>query len=99
MRQVEGDVKIKMLIGGINDVDQLAPMQDMLVDYPSLADVPIRITPTVANTFDVIDSEKVLLKIANPVNPSEYFAAIYVWQRKFATELREKFMQMWNEAR
>lgn len=49
-----------------------------------------------AKTFDVIDSEKVLIKITNPVDPTEYFAAIYVWQKKFATELRQKFMQMWD---
>lgn len=97
-RLVEEDVKIKMLIGGINDIQQLTMLEGLMVDYPLLSDVPIRVTQTVSNTFDVIDSEKVLMKIANPVNPTEYFAAIYVWQKKFATELREKFMQMWDEA-
>jgi len=45
-----------------------------------------------------VTSARVLLKISNPVNPSEYFAAIYVWQKTFATELQKKFHQMWEEA-
>ena len=95
---VEEGVRIKILIGGISDLNQLQPMESLLVDFPILADIPIRFTSTITNTFDVIDKEKVLLKISNPVDPSQYFAAIYVWQKKFASELREKFMQMWDEA-
>ena len=34
----------------------------------------------------------------NPVNPDEYFALIYVWQKAFATELREKFLELWEGA-
>jgi sugar-specific transcriptional regulator TrmB len=95
---VEEGVKVKILIGGITDLSKLQPVESLLVDYPVLADIPIRFTSAIANSFDVIDNEKVLLKISNPVNPSEYFATIYVWQKKFATELRKKFLQMWQEA-
>lgn len=93
---VEKGVNIKILIVGVTYQEQLDQMASMLVDYPALSQVPFCITPLVVNTFDVIDGEKVLLKISNPINPSEYFAAIYVWQ-KFATELKEKFSQMWEE--
>ena len=95
---VEKGVNIKIIIGGVTDEAQLDQLMMMLADYPSLSQFPFRITSHVANTFDVIDGEKVLLKISNPVNPLEYFAAIYVWQKKFAGELREKFLQMWEEA-
>jgi sugar-specific transcriptional regulator TrmB len=96
---VDKGVIIKILIGGVTDKAQFNQHMMELVDYPKLSQIPFRITSLSANTFDVIDSEKVLLKISSPVDPSEYFAAIYVWQKKFAAELREKFLQMWNEAK
>lgn len=55
---------------------QLDQLTMGLLNYPALSQVPFRVTSFVTNTFDVIDSEKVLLKISNPINPSEYFAAI-----------------------
>ena len=70
----------------------------MFADYPTLSPLPVRVTSHATNSFDVIDGEKVLLKICNPVNLSEYFAAIYVWQKKFAAELHRKFHQMLDEA-
>jgi sugar-specific transcriptional regulator TrmB len=95
---VEKGVKIKILLGGVTDMSQLDRITMMLVDYPTLSQIPFRVSSLVTNSFDIIDREKVLLKINNPVNPSEYFAAIYVWQKKFAEELREKYNQMWEEA-
>ena len=32
------------------------------------------IIPTISNHFDIIDGEKVQLKIRNPVRPEEYFS-------------------------
>jgi sugar-specific transcriptional regulator TrmB len=97
-KMVEEGVKIKILIGGMKSPEQFKPIEDMLINFPVFADVPLRFTPIESNAFDVIDSEKVLMKVSNPINPSEYFAAFYVWQKKFASELKQKFMQMWNEA-
>ncbi|MHA2247785.1 MAG: TrmB family transcriptional regulator [Candidatus Hodarchaeales archaeon] len=48
--------------------------------------------------FDIIDNEKVLLKVMNPVKPHEFFAWIFVWQKKFALELKHKFQELWNNA-
>ncbi|MFW9810042.1 MAG: hypothetical protein ACFFE6_11760 [Candidatus Thorarchaeota archaeon] len=56
-----------------------------------------KIKGVATNSFDIIDGEKVLLKVPSPVNPTEYFAAIYVWQKRFVTELREKYNLMWEE--
>jgi sugar-specific transcriptional regulator TrmB len=95
---VERNIPVKILIGGVTDPTQLAPLMTLLVDYPALTKTPIRATPVVTNTFDVIDREKVLLKIANPVKPDEYLAAIYIWQHQFASELRTKYLQMWETA-
>jgi sugar-specific transcriptional regulator TrmB len=91
-------VTIKVLLGGVTESAQLNTILEMIKDYPVFSRIPFRITSRSANSFDVIDGEKVLLKISNPVKPTEYFAAIYVWQKTFATELQQKFQQMWDEA-
>ncbi|MFX0124270.1 MAG: TrmB family transcriptional regulator [Candidatus Hodarchaeota archaeon] len=52
-------------------------------------------TPT---AFDIIDGEKILLKVMNPVNPDEFFAWIFVWQKKLAMELKPKFQELWTKA-
>ncbi len=61
--------------------------------------VNIRVTSQITNCFDIIDGEKVFLKVPNPINPSEYFAAIYVWQKRFAVELRTRFNELWKNAK
>ncbi|UCE13204.1 MAG: hypothetical protein JSV04_13580 [Candidatus Heimdallarchaeota archaeon] len=48
--------------------------------------------------FDIIDDEKVLLKVMNPVKPDEFFAWIFVWQKKIALELKTKFQELWVSA-
>ena len=48
--------------------------------------------------FDVMDNEKVIVKVMNPVKPDEFFAWIFVWQKKFAEELQQKFEEMWSDA-
>lgn len=59
----------------------------------------VRVTSQITNCFDIIDGEKVFLKVPNPINPKEYFAAIYVWQKHFAIELRKKFNELWKKAK
>jgi len=99
---VHAGVTIKLLLGG-QDVTQL--QQDYLQKFiflkdflTMLATIEIKFTPIITNTFDIIDREKVLLKIPNPVQPDEYFALIYVWQHQFARQLRTKFLEMWEKA-
>ncbi|MFX0125622.1 MAG: hypothetical protein ACFFAE_18510 [Candidatus Hodarchaeota archaeon] len=48
--------------------------------------------------LQVIDGENVLVKIMNPVRPDEYFALIYVWHKAFASELRDRFLELWEAA-
>ncbi len=49
--------------------------------------------------FEVIDSEKVVLKVNNPKNPGQIFAMTEIWDVKLAKEIRETFEEMWKEAR
>lgn len=49
--------------------------------------------------FEVIDGEKVVLKVNNPRNPGQIFAMTKIWDVKLAKEIRETFEEMWKEAR
>ena len=49
--------------------------------------------------FEVIDSEKVVLKVSNPKNPAQILAMTKIWDVKIVKEMREKFEEMWSEAK
>nr|CBH39519.1 hypothetical protein BSM_29980 [uncultured archaeon] len=49
--------------------------------------------------FEVIDAEKVVLKVGNPKNPGQILAMTKIWDVKLAKEIREKFEGMWSEAK
>ena len=49
--------------------------------------------------FEVIDAEKVVLKVNNPKNPAQILAMTKIWDVKLAKEIREIFEEMWSEAK
>ncbi|CAG0979769.1 MAG: hypothetical protein OIN86_02870 [Candidatus Methanoperedens sp.] len=96
-------VKIKLLIGN-NDETNLKDLIPLVIPLvipfmDDLTNMDIRIIPTISNHFDIIDGEKVQLKVRNPVRPEEYFASIFVWQKEFAQELRGKFNELWKDGK
>lgn len=95
---IKNDVVIKILIGynESEPLEQIFPMMGSFLQL--LGSVEVKTTKTRMYPFDVIDGEKVQLKVRNPAKPEEYFASIYVWQKEFAGELREKFLEMWDIA-
>lgn len=48
--------------------------------------------------FAVVDNEKALLGMKNPVDPNLYFATVYIWDPKFAAELKSRFEELWKGA-
>lgn len=48
--------------------------------------------------FAVVDGEKAIVGVKNPTDPSAYFAAIYIWDPKFAAELAESYEDLWSKA-
>jgi sugar-specific transcriptional regulator TrmB len=97
----ERGVKIRMLLGTKNMAETMQEMLELVfpfLDRLNFDEMPVKFTETITNPFVVMDNEKVLIKIKNPANLAEYFASIYVWQRKFATELSFKFQEMWSMA-
>ena len=98
---LERGVKVKLLIG-CNDIialEELTPLLTPFLPFLGEEKMEIKITNTTSSPFDVMDGERVQLKVRNPARPQEYFASVYVWQREFAEELREKFQEMWEEAK
>ena len=49
--------------------------------------------------FEVIDAEKVVLKVNNSKNPAQILAMTKIWDVKLAKEIRAIFEEMWSEAK
>ncbi|MFX1534157.1 MAG: TrmB family transcriptional regulator [Promethearchaeota archaeon] len=97
-RLLKNGVSTKLLVG-LKDkkvYEETKSLIDPFLSQLKHDKLEIKLTSTISPPFDVIDGEKVLLKMMNPVKSDEYFAALYVWQKKFATELRSKFFEMWD---
>lgn len=48
--------------------------------------------------FAIVDGEKALIGVKNPVDTEEYFATVYIWDPKFAADLSKKFEELWKGA-
>jgi len=65
-----------------------------------LARMPhIRVVEKVHAPFTVIDGERVLLNVKDPLEPEEYIISVCVWDRELATLLTEKFETLWAGAK
>ena len=97
---IDRKVNIKILVGGFNDTAHTMLNNSSFNEYISLlSKLEIRITKASVYNFDIIDKEKIILKISSPIKPDEYLAILFFWQKKLATELREKFLELWNDAK
>ncbi|MFX0014414.1 MAG: TrmB family transcriptional regulator [Promethearchaeota archaeon] len=95
----EKGVSIQILLSGITPGSREESYLASIVHYfIYLERVEVKRTQQTPTAFDIIDNEKILLKIMNPVNPDEFFAWIFVWQKKLASELRPKFQELWSNA-
>jgi len=54
---------------------------------------------TTPSYLEVIDAEKVVLKVNNPKNPAQILAITKIWDVKRAKEIRAIFEDMWSEAK
>jgi sugar-specific transcriptional regulator TrmB len=58
----------------------------------------VRVTEREQVPFAVVDGEKALVGVKNPVDPREYFATVYIWDPRFAGDLALKFEELWKGA-
>lgn len=65
-----------------------------------LARMPhIRVVDKVHAPFTVIDGERVLLNVKDPLEPDEYIISVCVWDTELARLLTDKFEVLWEAAR
>ncbi|MFX0173830.1 MAG: TrmB family transcriptional regulator [Candidatus Hodarchaeota archaeon] len=92
-------VSVKILLSGVSpgslEEEYLASITKF---FDVLDKAKIKYCLKCPTAFDLIDDEKVLIKVMNPVNPDEFFAWIFVWQKKFAMDLKPKFQELWTNA-
>lgn len=90
-------VDIKILFGGItNEEFKEFYLEHFLPFHSILKQIEIRFIPLSTNKFEIIDSEKILLKVPNPLQQEEYLAFIFLWQKSFAKKIRSKFFDLWK---
>jgi sugar-specific transcriptional regulator TrmB len=54
------------------------------------------INKRITTLFDIFDNKRVLMKLQNPVEPTQIFACINVLDPKLAKSLKEKYMNLWS---
>ena len=66
---------------------------------PSLGhNLHVRVSGRERVPFAVVDGEKAMIGVKNPLDPESYFALVYVWDPKFGVDLKAKFDALWADA-
>jgi sugar-specific transcriptional regulator TrmB len=86
------------------DVDFLlgTPYVQQVMDalLPHLGDnLQARLSDTGNLSFSVLDAERVVLGVTNPIDPRIYFAVVHLDDKAFAQDLIGKFDTLWRDAR
>ena len=100
IKATERGVKIKALLNKEFIVPELEYLEKRGIKEKILCKVEVRVMKNaIPSYFEVIDREKVVLEVANPKNPGQILAMTKIWDVKLAKELREKFEDLWSEAK
>ncbi len=93
-------VKVKALLsksfalGHVNDFDNIKAPKE------TVNNIEVRITNfSSPSHFTIIDSETVVLRVDDPVNPNDILAMTKIWDKKFAEKLKNKFNEIWEDAK
>ena len=100
IKAAERGVKIKALLNEEFIIPKMEYMKERGIKEKIMDKVEIRVMKrAVPSYFEVIDGEKVVLKVNNPKNPGQILAMTKIWNVKLAKEIRDKFEEMWSEAK
>ena len=100
IKAAERGVKIKVLLNEELIIPKIEYMKECGMKEKIMDEVEIRaVKKAIPTYFEVIDGEKVVLKVNNPKNPAQILAMTKIWDVKLAKEIREKFEEMWSEAK
>ena len=100
IKAAERGVKIKALLNEEFIIPKVEYMKERGIKEKIMDKIEIRVMKRAnPSYFEVIDGEKVVLKVDNPKNPAQILAMMKIWDVKLAKEIREKFEEMWSEAK
>ena len=100
IKATERGVKIKALLTEEFIITEMEILKEHGGKEKIMDKVEIRVMKRAfPSYFEVIDGEKVVLKVDNPNNPAQILAMVKIWDVKLAKEIREKFEEMWSEAK
>jgi len=99
LRALERGVKFRMLIDrSINYPDM--PRDEIAKSIFKYLDKSLqcRVINFTSTLFDIIDDDRINLKISSPVKKEELFAIVHVRDKKLAAEMKKHFEDMWKKA-
>ena len=100
IKATERGVKIKALLTEEFIITEMEILKEHGGKEKIMDKVEIRaMKNAIPSYFEVIDGEKVVLKVDNPKNPGQILAMTKIWDVKLAKEIRDKFEEMWSEAK
>jgi len=100
IKAAERGVKIKALLNEEFITPEMDYLEELGVKEKIMSKVEIRVMKNaIPSYFEVIDGEKVVLEVENPKNPGQILAMTKIWDVKLAKEIREKFEDLWSEAK
>lgn len=100
IKATERGVTIRVLVNEEFMISKMKFMEKHRLKEKMMDTVKMRVMKrTSPSHFEVIDGEKVVLKVNNPKHPGQVFAMTKIWDVKLAKEIRETFEEMWKEAR
>jgi sugar-specific transcriptional regulator TrmB len=59
--------------------------------------IDVRVVDGAPHPFAIVDREKALVAVKNPLDAESYFALVYVWDPAFARELAGRFELLWSQ--
>ena len=94
-----GEIKILLGAGDVINLQGLGFSSMVARLLPHLGNnLHVRVVDKVHTPYNVIDDEKVIFAVKNPMDPEEYFAVISVWDRELGEGLKGKFLDAWRKA-
>ncbi len=98
LRALERGVKFRMLIDrNVSSTESRDETVQSIFKYLG-KNLQCRTTTFTSTLFDVIDDDRINLKISSPVKKEELFAIVHVRDKKLAGEMKKHFEDMWNKA-
>lgn len=96
---IDKNIGFRVLLGTRKPLNGLSGLRKNLYLSQLPRQGSIRLTPVITGAFILIDSEKVILDLRNPSEPSEHQATIYIWEKVLGKVMQNHFESMWRTAR